>query len=91
MPRRNSSAPQSEGSSCAKISPLITLTVARSVLAAWKSNVDCSHMMIDDDTLKQLLRINDALFRLCKSLTDKRGIETSSLALSHLWTTWLTF
>ena len=35
-------------------------------------------MMIDDDTLKQLLRINDGLFRLCKSLTDKRDIETSS-------------
>ena len=34
--------------------------------------------MIDDDALKQLLRINDALFQLCKSLTDKRGIETSS-------------
>ena len=35
-------------------------------------------MMIDDDALKRLLRINDALFQLCKSLTDKRGIETSS-------------
>ncbi len=35
-------------------------------------------MMIDDDTLKQLLRINDALFQLCKRLTDKRGMETSS-------------
>ena len=35
-------------------------------------------MMIDDDTLKQLLRLNDALFQLCKSLTDKREIETSS-------------
>ena len=35
-------------------------------------------MMIDDDTLKQLLRINDDLFQLCKSLTDKRDIETSS-------------
>jgi len=35
-------------------------------------------MMIDDDTLKQLLRINDALFQLCKSVTDKRDIETSS-------------
>jgi hypothetical protein len=34
-------------------------------------------MMIDDDTLKQLLRINDALFQLCKRLTDKRGMETS--------------
>jgi len=35
-------------------------------------------MMIDDDTLKRLLRINDELFQLCKSLTDKRDIETSS-------------
>jgi len=35
-------------------------------------------MVIDDDTLKQLLRINDALFQLCKSLTEKRDIETSS-------------
>jgi len=35
-------------------------------------------MMIDDDTLKQLLRINDELFQLCRSVTDKRHIETSS-------------
>ena len=35
-------------------------------------------MVIDDDTLKQLLRINDALFQLFKSPTDKRDIETSS-------------
>jgi hypothetical protein len=35
-------------------------------------------MMIDDDTLKQLLRINDALFQLCKRLTDNGEIETSS-------------
>ena len=35
-------------------------------------------MMIDDDTLKHLLRINDGLFQLCKQLTDKREIETSS-------------
>jgi hypothetical protein len=35
-------------------------------------------MTIDDDTLKQLLRINDALFQLCKQFTDKRDIETSS-------------
>lgn len=35
-------------------------------------------MMIDDDTLKQLLRINDELFQLCKRLTDKRDMETSS-------------
>ena len=36
-------------------------------------------MMIDDDTLKQLLRINDELFRLCKWLNDKRDMETSRL------------
>jgi len=35
-------------------------------------------MVIDDDTLKQLLRINDALFQLCKFLNEKRDIETSS-------------
>ena len=35
-------------------------------------------MMIDDDTLKQLLRINDGLFQLCKSLNEKHDIETSS-------------
>src|SRR5262245_17655508 len=28
-------------------------------------------MVIDDDTLKQLLRINDALFQLCKWLNEK--------------------
>ena len=32
-------------------------------------------MVIDDDTLKQLLRINDALFQLCKFLNEKRDIE----------------
>ena len=35
-------------------------------------------MMIDDDTLKQLLRINDELFQLCKSLNEKRDMEISS-------------
>jgi hypothetical protein len=35
-------------------------------------------MTIDDDTLKQLLRINDELLELCKSLTDKRDTETTS-------------
>ena len=35
-------------------------------------------MMIDDDTLKGLLRINDGLFQLCKQLTEKRDVETSS-------------
>jgi hypothetical protein len=35
-------------------------------------------MMIDDDTLKQLLRVNDALFQLCEWLNEKRDMETSS-------------
>jgi hypothetical protein len=35
-------------------------------------------MMIDDDTLKQLLRINDGLFQVCKKLNEKREIEISS-------------
>src|SRR5262245_55032662 len=35
-------------------------------------------MMIDDDTLKQLLRINDELLQLCKLLNEKHHIETSS-------------
>ena len=35
-------------------------------------------MMIDDDTLNQLLRINHALFQLCKFLNEKRDIEISS-------------
>ena len=35
-------------------------------------------MMIDDDTLEQLLRINDELMQLCKSLNEKRDMETSS-------------
>jgi len=35
-------------------------------------------MMIDDDTLKQLLRINDELFQLCKRLNEKREVEISS-------------
>ena len=35
-------------------------------------------MMIDDDTLKQLLRINDELFEVCKWLNEKRDMETSS-------------
>jgi hypothetical protein len=35
-------------------------------------------MMIDDDTLKQLLRINDELLQLCKFLNEKRDLETSS-------------
>jgi hypothetical protein len=35
-------------------------------------------MMIDDDTLKQLLRIDDELMRLCKWLSEKHDIEISS-------------
>jgi hypothetical protein len=35
-------------------------------------------MMIDDDTLKQLLRINDELMQLCKFLDEKRDIQASS-------------
>ena len=35
-------------------------------------------MVIDDNTLKQLLRINDELMQLCKWLNEKRDVETSS-------------
>ena len=35
-------------------------------------------MMIDDDTLKQLLRINDELLQLCKWLNEKRDMDASS-------------
>jgi hypothetical protein len=35
-------------------------------------------MMIDDDTLKQLLRISDELLQLCKFLNEKRDMATSS-------------
>ena len=35
-------------------------------------------MMIDDDTLKQLVRIDDELMQLCKWLNEKRDMETSS-------------
>jgi hypothetical protein len=35
-------------------------------------------MMIDDETLKQLLQINDELLQLCKWLNEKRDMETSS-------------
>jgi hypothetical protein len=31
--------------------------------------------MIDDNTLKQLLRIDDELMRLCKWLNEKRDTE----------------
>jgi len=35
-------------------------------------------MMIDDDTLKQLLRIDDGLMRLCKWLNEKPDVQISS-------------
>ncbi len=35
-------------------------------------------MMIDDDTLKELLRINDELMQLCKWLNERRDMATSS-------------
>ena len=35
-------------------------------------------MGIDDNTFKQLLRINDELMQLCKWLNEKRDMETSS-------------
>jgi hypothetical protein len=35
-------------------------------------------MMVDDDTLKELLRINDELMQLCKWLNEKRDMEISS-------------
>jgi hypothetical protein len=38
-------------------------------------------MMIDDDTLKQLLRINDELLQLCELLNEKRDMATSSLLI----------
>ena len=34
--------------------------------------------LMDDDTLKQLLRINDELLQLCRWLTDKGDREISS-------------
>jgi hypothetical protein len=39
-------------------------------------------MMIDDDTLKQLLQINDELFQVCKWLNERRDLETSSRLIS---------
>ena len=35
-------------------------------------------MMINDETLKQLLRINDELLQLCKWLNERPNMETSS-------------
>jgi hypothetical protein len=39
-------------------------------------------MMIDGDTLKQLLRINDKLLQLCEFLNEKRDMATSSRLIS---------
>jgi hypothetical protein len=47
-------------------------------------------MLIDDDTLKQLLRINDELLQLCKWLKEKRDMELHP-ALYPSWTTLPTF
>ena len=47
-------------------------------------------LVIDDDTLMQLLRIDDELTQLCKCLNQKRDIEISSRliplvdALTHI-------
>jgi hypothetical protein len=56
----------------------VPLSPREACLAARKSNIDSNRMMIDDDTLKQLLRINDGLLQLCKFLNEKRDMETSS-------------
>jgi len=56
------------------LAPLTVREVAFIRLAALRE----LFMMIDDNTLKQLLRINDGLYQLCKQLTDKRDIQTSS-------------
>src|SRR5262245_49306307 len=49
--------------------------------ARWRYTLAALRSSIHDDRqryLNRLLRINDGLFQLCKSLTDKRDIETSS-------------
>jgi hypothetical protein len=38
--------------------------------------------MLDDDILKQLLRINDGLFQVGKRLNEKHEIEISSRLIS---------
>jgi hypothetical protein len=53
-------------------------TMFRAFGRSWKNNVDWSPMMIDDDTLKHLLGINDELLQLCKWLNEKRDMATSS-------------
>jgi len=39
--------------------------------------------MMDDDSLKQLLRSNDELLQLCTWLNERRDMETSSRLISH--------
>jgi len=41
-------------------------------------------MVIDDDTVKQLLRINDELLQLCKWLNERRDMTTSSKLMPHV-------
>jgi hypothetical protein len=63
----------------AKRSPFFSYLPVKSTDKA--AAIDLLHqtgMMIDDDTLKQLLRINDELLQLCKWLNEKRDMETSS-------------
>jgi hypothetical protein len=35
-------------------------------------------MQIDDDTLRQLLRINDDLLQLCKWLSERHDLDSAS-------------
>jgi hypothetical protein len=42
-------------------------------------------MIIDDDTPKELLRIDDEFMRLCKWLNEKGGVEKFRLASSRWW------
>ena len=35
-------------------------------------------MIIDDNALKQLLRINDEVLQLCRSLNERRNVKTSA-------------
>jgi hypothetical protein len=48
-------------------------------------------MMIDDDTLKQLLRISDELLQLCKFLNEKHDIGNFIPPYTTWWTTLRTF
>jgi hypothetical protein len=45
---------------------------------AQNEDEDGSDMKIDDDILKQLLRIDDELMQLCKWLNERRDVATSS-------------